>query len=104
MKYELSKRSEPKSFDAYLASLSSPIDSFLEGHVLESQFYHIVTEGQEIGSFAIHNGSLFTKSHIVGGTRRHEQEVFADILGQYRPSSALVPTCDGFIAIGYFLN
>ncbi len=96
MKYELCKRSDVESFDAYLTSLSSPIDSFLEDHLLESQFHRIVREGCEIGSFAIHNGSLLTHFHTVGGARRYGQEVFTDILEQHKPKSAFVPTCDEF--------
>lgn len=96
MNYELCKRSELGSFDIYLASLSSPIDSFLEDIILESEFHRIVSEGSEIGSFAIHKGSLLAQFHILGGARRYGQEVFADILRQHRLVAAIVPTCDEF--------
>ncbi len=96
MKYELCKRSDVESFDAYLASFTSPIDSFLEDHLLESTFRSIVSEGSEIGSFAIHNDSLLTQFHIVGEARRYGQEALADILEQHKPKAALVPTCDEF--------
>lgn len=96
MKHELCKYSELESFDAYLASLSSPIDSFLEEHILESQFYRIVAEGREIGFFAAHHGSLLTQFHLVAGENRYGQEVLADILGQNQLRMAFVPTCDEF--------
>ncbi|MDP6115959.1 MAG: hypothetical protein QGG53_29190 [Planctomycetota bacterium] len=96
MKCETCKHSDLESFGAYLASLSSPVDSFLEDHILESQFHRIVNEGQEIGSFAIHNGSLLTQFHIVGRARRYGQEVFSDVLRQHKPEAAFVPTCDEF--------
>lgn len=83
-------------FDAYLASLSSPIESFLEDHILESQFYRIMNEGQEVGSFAIHGGSLLTQFHVVGGTRRYGQEIFTHVLQQHQLREAFVPTCDEF--------
>ena len=94
MKHELCKYSELEAFEAYLAFLSSPIDSFLEEHILESHFYRIVTKGREIGFFAAHHGSLLTQFHLVEGERRYGQEVLADILGQYQLRMAFVPTCD----------
>ena len=96
MRYERCRHSELATFDAYLDSLSSPIDSFLEDHILESQFHRILDEGQEIGSFAIHNGALLTQFHVVGGARRYGQDIFSEILTQFRPEAALVPTCDEF--------
>ena len=96
MKYELCKYSNLESFDAYLASLSAPIDSFLEDHLLESEFYRIVLEGAEVGSFAIHNNALLTQFHVAKEARRHGQELFGDILEQYKLKAAFVPTCDEF--------
>ena len=96
MKHELCKYSELESFDAYLSSLSSPIDSFLEEHILESQFYRSVAEGREIGFFEAYHGSLLTQFHLVAGESRYGQEVLADIWGQNQLRMAFVPTCDEF--------
>ena len=96
MTYEPGKYRDLETVDAYLTSLSSPIDSFLEDHILESQFYRIIDAGHEIGSFAIHNSSLLTQFHIVCKARRHGQEVFAEILRNHKLNAAFVPTCDEF--------
>jgi GNAT superfamily N-acetyltransferase len=84
------------TFDAYLASLSSPIDSYLEDHILSSQFYKIVITGQEIGSFAIHPNTLLTHFNLTGPARRFGQQAFAQVLQQHSIKSAYVPTCDEF--------
>lgn len=96
MKYELCKYSNLASFNTYLASLSSPIDSFLEDHLLESEFHRVVLDGREIGSFAIHSNSLLTQFHITKEASRHAQQVLEEILEQYKLTAALVPTCDEF--------
>ena len=96
MKIELCEFRDLETFDSYLASFSSPIDSFLEEHLLESVFWRIVREGSEIGSCAIHNGLLLTQFHIVGGARRYSQALFDDTLNHYKLTAALIPTCDEF--------
>ncbi len=48
----------------YTKELSSPIDSFLEEHILASSFFGIYDETGEIGYFAIHNGQLLTQFYI----------------------------------------
>jgi GNAT superfamily N-acetyltransferase len=96
MRYEPCAFSEIATFDAYLASLSSPIDSFLEDHILDSQFHRILVDEREVGSFAIHKGSLLTQFHIVGQARRLGQRVFAELLTSYGITAAFVPTCDEF--------
>ncbi|MFC1453072.1 GNAT family N-acetyltransferase [Verrucomicrobiota bacterium] len=96
MRSEPCEYSDLTTFDAYLASLSSPIDSFLEDHILESQFHRITDEGHEVGAFAIRNASLLTQFHMVGPSRRRGQEVFEDILTHHQPDAAFVPTCDEF--------
>ncbi len=94
MKYELCKYSELESFDAWLASLSSPIESFLEGHLQESAYHRIVQRGHEAGFFAIHNGALLTQFYLTGEARLKGREFFAEILQEFKLQAALVPTCD----------
>ncbi len=84
------------SFDRYIAALSSPIDSYLEDHILASQFYKIVITGQEAGAFAIHANTLLTHFYLMGPARRVGQQTFAQVLQQHSIKSAYVPTCDEF--------
>ena len=49
---------------AYVASLSSPIDSFLEEHILASQPYRILAGDGAIGYCAIHEQKLLTQFYI----------------------------------------
>jgi hypothetical protein len=44
----------------HLNSLPAAIDSFLEGHILESAHYQIFLSGEEAGFASIHKGSLIT--------------------------------------------
>jgi GNAT superfamily N-acetyltransferase len=96
MKYEACEFAELVTFEAYLASLSSPIDSFLEGHILESQAYRILKDETEIGSFTVHKGTLLTQFHLVGPSRRLGQNVLPDLIARFGITTAFVPTCDEF--------
>jgi Acetyltransferase (GNAT) domain len=96
MQYEPCQVSELTTFETYLSSLSSPIDSFLEGHILESRAYRILHNAQEAGSFAIYDGSLLTHFHMVGGARRYGAEALTGIRKKYGLKAAFVPTCDEF--------
>lgn len=94
MKYEKCNYTDLKSFAAYLAALSSPIDSFLEGQLLKSDYYRIISKGDEAGFFAIRNNTLLTQFYLTDTTRSQGQDIFSDILKQFKPESAFVPSCD----------
>ena len=79
LQYEPCALSEVESFNAYLASLSSPMESFFEDHILESQFYRILVDSKEAGSFAVLRGNLLTQFHIIRQVRGIAPQVFADL-------------------------
>ncbi|MBW8003271.1 MAG: hypothetical protein FVQ80_14850 [Planctomycetes bacterium] len=79
-----------------ISSLSSPIDSFLEDHIIESQFYTICHGEVPIGFFAIHNNKLMTQFFITKDFRNIAQKTFKQIKEAYNLKSAFVPTCDEF--------
>jgi GNAT superfamily N-acetyltransferase len=81
---------------AWLASLSSPIDSFLEDHIRHSAFHRIVVGGRDAGHFAVHRGVLLTQFHLIDQARRLGSHVLNEIKTSTRVTSAFVPTCDEF--------
>lgn len=57
MKFEFKecKQSEIQHLiSEYVNKLSSPIDSFLEDHIIQSTFYSICDSSEVIGYYAIH--------------------------------------------------
>lgn len=81
----------------YLNSLLSPIDSFLEGHILESQIYLISENQNTIGYFALHKGKkekLLTQFYLRKNFLKEGQRIFKEILNQFSVKSAFIPTCD----------
>lgn len=96
MHFEPCERSDLKYFGHYADSLSSPIDSFLEDHILGAQFQRILIDSQAVGGFGVHSDTLLTHFHMVGPARRYGQAAFAQILAQTRVTAAMLPTCDEF--------
>ncbi len=94
--YEPCAFTELASFDAYLASLSSPIESFMEDHFLESACYRIIIDNQDCGSFAVHEEKLLTHFYLVTEVRRYSQHIFREIIRSFKIETAFVPTCDEF--------
>ncbi len=90
-------RSDLATFDAYLTSLTAPIDSYLEGTIIASDFFRIRDRGREVGYFAINSGRLLAGFHLVGPARRAGQATLAAIRQAHRPSACYVPTCDEFL-------
>ena len=96
MNYGKSEYLQLDTFEHYLASLSSPVDAFLEEHLLESEYQRIIHNDAEVGFFATRNDALLTQFHLTGTARRLGRECFTDILERFNPTSAFVPTCDEF--------
>ena len=94
--YQPCERADARTVSDYLASLSSPIDSYLEDHILASKMFRIVDADAEIGCFAIHEGGLLTLFHVRREQQRLGQPLLADIRQKHEIASALVPTCDEF--------
>jgi GNAT superfamily N-acetyltransferase len=97
MEFAPVQRDDLTTFDAYLSSLSAPIDSFQEHAIIESAVHRISIDGTEVGSFAIHDGGLLTQFHMVGAARRFGQDAMARILDDYSVAAAYAPTSDNFM-------
>ena len=96
MAYQQCAQANVRTFGEYLDSLSSPIDSFLEDHILDSVFYRILDGTNELGHFAIHGDTLLTQFFLRPSARRKAQSLFSDVLKRFGVKSAFVPTCDEF--------
>ncbi len=81
---------------SHKASLSSPIDSFLEDHIVQSVFYRIVIDDVDAGHFAVHESTLLTQFHLTGKHRRLGTPLLAQIKRDFSIRAAFVPTCDEF--------
>ena len=81
-----------------IKALASPIDAFLEEHILSAQLFAITdaATNQPIGHVAIHNKSLLTHFYLRPAYRRYGQPLYHDLLQRYNIKEALVPTCDEF--------
>lgn len=85
-----------ETFDAYVASLSAPIDSFLEDLILDAAPHAILVGDREVGSCCVsENGSLM-QFHLLSEARRWSQSLFAEVRGRFDVSAAIVPTCDEY--------
>lgn len=80
--------------EEYIQTLSSPIDSFLENHILNSKFYQIYAGSFMIGYFAIHNNEKMTQFYIRQSHLHLAQDTFKQVLECYFIRSLFVPTCD----------
>ncbi|WHY72796.1 GNAT family N-acetyltransferase [Fictibacillus enclensis] len=80
--------------EEYIQTLSSPIDSFLENHILNSKFYQIYTGSFMIGYFAIHNNEKMTQFYIRQSHLHLAQDTFKQVMECYFIRSLFVPTCD----------
>lgn len=70
------------------------VDSFWEGHVLESNHYKMEIHGEIIGYFAIHGNHTITLFHVNAAYAKYSQELFAKIKHYEQVTNAMVPTGD----------
>lgn len=82
--------------NSYTKSLSSPIESFLEDHILKSEHFCIVLDDVRIGYFSINNSKLLTQFFIEQKYRNLGQEMLFKIKRMQNLQFAFVPTCDEF--------
>jgi GNAT superfamily N-acetyltransferase len=85
--------------DAVLArhrELPSPIESFLEEHIMQSRHYRIEIAGAPAGFASIHDGYLLTQFALSGPLRRYSQAAFREVRRLESVRAAYVPTSDGF--------
>ncbi|MFN8443527.1 MAG: GNAT family N-acetyltransferase [Caldilineaceae bacterium] len=80
----------------HISAFPSPIDSFLEDHILASNHYEIRSGEQRIGWTAIHEQSLITQFALLPAYRHLGQAIFAQVRKLEMVRSAFVPTCDEF--------
>ena len=78
----------------YVNSLSSPIDSFLEDHILDSVFYKIMINNCIEGYFAVHNNQLLTQFYLNLPYYKDSQDIFRNVIKEHSVQSIFVPTCD----------
>jgi len=77
-----------------IIGLTSPIDSFLEEHILTSRHYRIEIDGAAAGRCAIHGESLITQFALDAAYRRYGQTTFQRVRRLESVQAAFVPTCD----------
>lgn len=80
----------------HLTALASPVDSFLEDHILASHHYRILGDEQWIGWTAVHQGLLLTQFALLPAYRQLGQQIFAQVRKLETVQAAFVPTCDEF--------
>lgn len=96
-KFEVIDFSEIREFVAErLETFSSPVDSFLEDHLLASIHYNITCENIKIGYVSVHKGHLLTSVYINDSFSRHSQLIFRQIKQLESVCNAFIPTCDEF--------
>jgi len=87
----------------HLHALPSAIESFLEDHILASNHYRIVVEGETAGFASIHEERLITQFALGEPYRRCGQTLFGELRRMEQVRSAFVPTCDEFF-LAYALD
>ena len=78
------------------SSYPSPVDTFFEEHVEQSNHYRITINGVYAGYTSIHNSSMVTQFCLLDGFKQYSQPVFQRIKKLEKVQRALVPTCDEF--------
>jgi len=78
----------------YVNKLSSPIDSFLEDHIIQSIFYSICDSSEVIGYYAIHHNQCLTQFYLDLPYYHVSQKIFNQVLEDHSVQSIMVPTCD----------
>ncbi|WP_129728829.1 GNAT family N-acetyltransferase [Ectobacillus funiculus] len=83
-----------KVIQKYVSTLSSPIDSFLEEHILNYAFYTINYNSKVAGYFAVHSNQYLTQFYLELRYYKESQEIFKNVLRDHSVQSIMVPTCD----------
>jgi GNAT superfamily N-acetyltransferase len=81
----------------YVSTLQSPIDSFLEEHIINSTFYMINVNNEAVGYYAIFKDQLLTQFFLKVSLYSKSQELFKQVLASHPISSIFVPTSDEFL-------
>lgn len=83
----------PNLVNQYCQSLSSPFDSFLEDHIVNSEIYEIRLDSDRIGYFCV-TENVLTNFYIKSEYLVHAQDVFSYLITQKVAEKALVFTGD----------
>lgn len=83
----------------YVESLSSPIDSFIEEHMLGSEHFLITIYNEAIGYFSIYQREMITQFFLTRSHRKRAQEIFYQIKRMQNVRFAFVPTCAEFFLV-----
>lgn len=81
---------------SYISAFTSPIDSFLEDHILTSTHYQIQVHGEPIGWAAVHQQALLTQFALLPAYKYLGQRIFPLARKLEEVRAAFVPTCDEF--------
>ncbi len=81
---------------AHHRELPSPIESFLEEHIMRSRHYQIEIDGSAAGFASIFDGNRLTQFAMNGPLRRYGQAAFREVRRLETVRAAYVPTNDGF--------
>jgi hypothetical protein len=82
---------------AYVQTLTAPVDTYLDTFVFASQFYTIHVENALAGFFAIHQNTELTQFYLQKPYLQVATAIFQDIIHRNSVTTALVPTCDEFL-------
>ena len=81
-------------FDEYLHSLTDVTDDFWEGHIINADIYKIQKDESVIGFFSIFDNEKFTSFYIYHEYLAQAQDIFKQILEDYKIQTAFAATCD----------
>lgn len=78
----------------YVGALSSPIDTFLEQQILNSDFYEISCHAAPAGYYAVNSDQCLTQFYLDPPYIAESQEIFNNVIRRHQVRSMLIPTCD----------
>lgn len=85
---------ETERLAAYYAALSAPVDSYVEGYLLEAA-HHALRRGDErIGTVALQGGTTLVHLDLAPGARLDGRAIFAELLRGLGVTVVVVPTSD----------
>ncbi|MEG1255577.1 GNAT family N-acetyltransferase [Clostridium sp.] len=81
--------------ERYTKTLSSPFDSYLDDHIISSEFYRIIKDTVGIGYFAVYEGKMLTQFYIDFKYLRYAEKIFKTVLQRFKEiNSIYVCTAD----------
>ncbi|HUN24019.1 MAG TPA: GNAT family N-acetyltransferase [Anaerolineales bacterium] len=84
------------AYTQHLYRLPARVDSFMEAHVKDGNFYQISLNNATLGYASIHNEALITSFFLAPTHARFAQPAFWQLRRMEKVTSAFVPSCDEF--------